>query len=84
MNTRKIINVIREKCNEAPERAADYQKALLDTVADIIWAEHEHAIRATTIQKKVMDYCEALGDFIQRNAPDDGNKGMSPKSQGEV
>ena len=74
MNTRKIINVIRDKCSEAPERAIDYHNALLDTIADIVWAEHEHAIRATTIQKKVQDYCEALGDFIQRNAQDDGGQ----------
>lgn len=75
MNTRKIINVIRDKCSEAPERATDYHKALLDTIADIVWAEHEHAIRATTIQKKITDYCEALGDFIQRNVQDEEGQG---------
>ena len=70
MSTKKIINIIKEKCQEAPERAPDYQKALLDTVSDVVWAEHQHSIRATTIQKIVTDYCEALGDFIQRNAPE--------------
>ena len=68
MSTKRIINVIKVKCHEAPERAPDYHKALFDTVSDVIWAEHQHAIRATTIQKTVTDLCEALGDFIQRNA----------------
>jgi fructose-1,6-bisphosphatase len=71
MNTRKIIDVIKVKCQEAPERAPDYYDALLDTVSDIVWAEHQHTIRATTIQQKVTDYCEALGDYIQRNAKDE-------------
>lgn len=67
MNAKKIINTIKEKCHEAPKRAADYHEALLDEVSDIIWAEHQHTIRATTIQKIVTDHCEALGDFILRN-----------------
>jgi hypothetical protein len=67
MSTRKIINVMKLKCGEAPERAPDYHKALFEAVTDIVWAEHEHAIRATTIQKNVMDCCEALGDYIDRN-----------------
>jgi len=71
MSTKRIINVIKGKCQEATERVPDYHEALLDAVSDIIWAEHQHAIRQTTIQKTVTDYCEALGDFIQRNAPDE-------------
>ncbi len=67
MSTKRIISIIKEKCQEAPERAPDYHKALLDTVSDIVWAEHQHSIRATTIQKIVTDQCEALGDFLQRN-----------------
>ena len=36
MNTRKIIDVMKKKCHEVPERAPDYPTALLDTVSDII------------------------------------------------
>ena len=71
MNTRKIIDVIKGKCHEAAERAPDYHDALLETVSDIVWAEYQHKIRETTIQKKVTDCCEALGDYIQRNARDE-------------
>lgn len=70
MSTKKIIDIIKEKCQQAPERVPDYRDALLDTVSDVIWAEHQHAIRATTIQKIVTDQCEALGDFIQRSTPE--------------
>ena len=70
MSTRRIINIIKEKCQQAPERAPDYRKVLLDTVSDIVWAEHQHSIQATRIQKIVTDNCEALGDFIQRNTPE--------------
>ena len=70
MNTRKIVDVIKGKCHEASERAPDYHDALLDTVSDIVWAEYQHTIRATTIQQKVTDCCEVLGDYIQRNAKD--------------
>lgn len=71
MNKRKIIDTIKGKCHEAPERALDYHDALLETVSDIIWAEYQHTIKATTIQKTVTDCCEALGDYIQRNARDE-------------
>jgi fructose-1,6-bisphosphatase len=70
MSTKRIINIIKEKCQQAPERAPDYHEVLLDVVTDIVWAEHQHAIRATTIQKLVTDQCEVLGDFIQRNNPE--------------
>lgn len=70
MNPKKLINTIKEKCQEVPERAPDYQAELLDTVSDIVWAEHKHAIRATTIQKTVTDCCEALGDYVHRNSRD--------------
>ena len=70
MNTRKIIDVIKQKCYEAPERAPEYKEALLDTVSDVVWSEYQHNIRATTIQQKVTDLCEALGDYIQRNTRD--------------
>ena len=36
MSTKRIINVIKVKCHEAPERAPDYHKALLDTVSDVV------------------------------------------------
>lgn len=68
MNPKKLINAIKEKCQEVPERAPGYRAALLDTVSDIVWEEHKHAIRATTIQKTVTDCCEALGDYIPRNS----------------
>ena len=71
MNTRKIIDVIKQKCNETPERAPDYHDAILDVVSDIVWADHQHTIRQTTIQQKVTECCEVLGDFIQRNTKDD-------------
>ena len=75
MSTKRIINVIKEKCKEAPERAPDYHEALLDTVSEIIWAEYQHAIRATSIQKAITDSCEALGDYIHRNTSnEDENK----------
>ena len=70
MDTRKIIDVIKQKCHEAPERAPDYHDELLDKVSDIVYAEYQHTIRATTIQQKVVDYCEALGDYIQLKARD--------------
>ena len=67
MSTKKIIGIVLEKCAEAEERAPDYRKALLDTVSDIVWAEHLNSVRSTPIQKIVTDYCQALGDFIERN-----------------
>ena len=70
MNTRKIIDVIKQKCNEAPERAPDYHGAILDVVSDIVWAEYQHT-RQTTIQQKVTECCEVLGDFIQRSTKDE-------------
>jgi fructose-1,6-bisphosphatase len=73
MNPKKLINTIETKCREAPERVPDYHEALLDAISDIVWAEHQHAIRATTIQKIVTDHCEALGDFIYRGT--EGSKG---------
>lgn len=71
MNTRKIIDVIKQKCHEAPERAPDYHDAILDVVSDIVWAEYQHTIRQTTIQQKVTECCEVLGDYIQRNTRDE-------------
>ena len=71
MNARRVIDTIKDSCREAPERAPDYHEALFDTVSDIVWAEYQHTIRATTIQQKVTDYCEVLGDYVQRNAEDE-------------
>ena len=67
MNTRKIVDVISEKCKHAPDRVEDYHEALLDAVTEIIWKERQHVTQATQIQKEVTDSCEALGDFIDRN-----------------
>jgi len=71
MSTRRIINVMKIKCKEAPKRAPDYHKALFDAVSDIVWAEYQHAIRATTIQKTVTDCCESLGDYVQHSLGDE-------------
>ena len=72
MNPKKLINTIKQKCQEVPERAPGYHAALLDTVSDIVWEENKHAIRSTTIQKIVTDCCEALGDYVHRNSKDEG------------
>lgn len=79
MTTKRIIGVIKEKCQLASERVPDYHMALLDSVTDIIWDEYKHVIQATTIQKQVTDKCEALGDFIHRNTRgSDINKDAKP------
>ena len=71
MDPKKLISTIKGKCQEAPERIPGYQEALLESVADIVWLEREHAIQAISIQKKVTDCCEALGEFIYQKSESD-------------
>lgn len=71
MSSKKVISVIKDKCKQAPARAPDYQDELMDKVAEIVWAERQHIIRSTNIQKIVTDYCEVLGEYIYRKTGDD-------------
>lgn len=67
-NAAALIEAFRAQCQDMPERSPFYRKDLLDTVADIIYAEYEHMAQQTNIQQKVTDFCIRLGDTLGRAA----------------
>lgn len=72
---RRLINALKQHCDQVPERVPGYREALLDQLADIMTAEREATIRRFAIQQKVTDCCEALGEFLaRRSGPGEGKE----------
>ena len=67
MNPRRVIETLENKCMDVPERVPGYNKALFDAASGVIWDEHEHAIRETTIMQKIKERCECLAKFAFEN-----------------
>lgn len=64
LNEKKIISLIMEQAREIPDRAMGYGPALIEAISDIIQAERQHRVHGTSIQQKVNDKCNALGEFL--------------------
>ena len=64
LNERKIVKIILEKCNEIEERCPGYREELEEVVADIVFAEREHRIKGTYIQKHISERCDTAGRFL--------------------
>lgn len=70
---KKLIQVLKNKCgtidstfifNDKKYIIKDYDKELFRTVANIIYEENNHLVKATTIQKNIYDECDKLGVYI--------------------
>ncbi len=64
VNPKQLVETLKSQCNKIPERVPGYREALLDAVADVVYQEREHTIRALPIQQKVTDLCDGLGKFL--------------------
>lgn len=65
---RRLIDALKQRCGEVPERVPGYREELLHQLADIMTAEREATIRKIPIQKNVTDCCDALGEFLARGS----------------
>lgn len=65
-NDQKVISIIVEEIEGVEERCIGYRSALLDAVADIIADERQHRVKGTTIQQKVNEKCNSVGQFLNK------------------
>jgi hypothetical protein len=63
-----VIEAIKQRCAAVDPRFDGYEKELLTTVSDILSREREHKVSPTTVQQKVQDHIEVLGDQIWRRS----------------
>ena len=61
-----VVDAIKQRCMEVGQRFDGYEKELLITVTNILAREREHKVAPTTIQQKVQDHLDVLGDQIWR------------------
>ena len=66
MSTKKVAEIIREECDRIEERCDGYKEKIVDTLYEIIEAEEQHAVKGTSIQKKVDAVCNATGNFLAK------------------
>ena len=64
MNEQKVISILLEEVDEAPERCEGYRDELKDTIAEIVTLEHSNRRQRINIQQKVDDKCNATGVWL--------------------
>ena len=63
-----VIEAIKQRCETVEPRFAGYEKELLTTVSEILSREREHRVSPTSVQQKVQDHIDVLGDQIWRRS----------------
>jgi len=67
VNQKKLISVLLAQVESTEERCKGYNKALLDTLGDILSLEKQNRIHGSNIRQKVSDKCSALGEYLNSN-----------------
>lgn len=63
-NEEKIRDIMHQECEKIKERCEGYREELVKVINDIIVAERQHRVQATTIQKKINDRLNLAGQFL--------------------
>lgn len=63
-NEEKIREIMHQECEKIEERCEGYREELVKVINDIIVAERQHRVQATTIQKKINDRLNSAGQFL--------------------
>lgn len=66
----KLLELIKNEIEELEYRFKGYKKELYETLIEILMLERGHLTAKTTIDKKVGDKIDTLGNFIQHNTLD--------------
>ena len=64
INEQKVIGILLEEVDEAPERCEGYRDELRDTIAEIVTLERSNRQQRTNIQQKIDDKCNATGVWL--------------------
>ena len=64
INEQKVIDILLEEVDEAPERCEGYRDYLKDTIAEIVMLERSNRQQRTNIQQKIDDKCNATGVWL--------------------
>ena len=64
INEQKVIGILLEEVDEAPERCEGYHDELKDTIAEIVMLERSNRQQRTNIQQKIDDKCNVTGVWL--------------------
>jgi hypothetical protein len=70
LNQKKIISILVDECEDVENRCDGYRKEIFNVIAEILFAESMHRIKAINIQQKINDKCNATGQFLAKNISD--------------
>jgi len=66
-----LLETLKAECGRVHARYAQYNKHVLQAVAEIVTIEKSHLNHHTNVVQKVSDQCDVLGELLERHGHHD-------------
>ena len=72
LNQVRVVEIIREECERAPDRCPGYRESIWKTVDEVLALERRHIVSQINIQQLIARKCADAGGFLadRREEPD--------------